>query len=219
MLRWRGPCVLSSPPEAPEPHPEVDIGHLGFGSVACSCSDSWPEPSPPAGSRLTSRSALQESCPACPRPARRSPVSRSIRCSRWSWIPWPRSIASATRSAWHVIVAPLVARVAAEHGLPDLWGHAQRPTLGTSLLWVSGIEHFEVIRRLACRVGPGGRWRKSLRLMSHGTGAGKVRTRNVSRVYLVAIFTACDNGLVVAARPAVGTRGRTKATDGNRALA
>ena len=32
------------------------------------------------------------------------------------------------RGACHVIVAPLVTRVAAEHGLPDWWGHTGYPT-------------------------------------------------------------------------------------------
>ena len=33
--------------------------------------------------------------------------------------------------ACHVIVAPFVARVAAEHGLPDCRGHTRCPTIGT----------------------------------------------------------------------------------------
>ena len=32
--------------------------------------------------------------------------------------------------ACHVIVAPFVARVAAEHGLPDCRGHTRCPTIG-----------------------------------------------------------------------------------------
>ena len=35
------------------------------------------------------------------------------------------------RGACHVIVALLVARVAAERGLPDWWGHTRCPTVGT----------------------------------------------------------------------------------------
>ena len=48
--------------------PRSTSGVFGFGSAACPCSDSRPEPPAPPGSRSNSRSALPESCPTRSRP-------------------------------------------------------------------------------------------------------------------------------------------------------
>ena len=70
--------------------PRSTSGVVGFGPVACSCSDSRPEPPAPlAGFLLDPRLALS--------------VAAIHRAG----------------AACHVIVALLVARVAVEHGLPD----------------------------------------------------------------------------------------------------
>ena len=105
-------------------------GVFGFGSAAFSCSDSRPEPPAPPGSRSNSHSGLPDSCPARPRPVLPLPRLPAAPLAGFSLDPLlvvsvaVDSVAPLrrVRGACHVIVAPLVARVAAEHGLADWWG-------------------------------------------------------------------------------------------------
>ena len=93
--------------------PSSTPGVFGFGTAAFPWSGSRPEPpAPPAGFPLDP--------------------------------PLVVSVAAIDRVtvACHVIVAPFVARVAAEHGLPDCQGRSWRPTVGTfpdssDLMWSS----------------------------------------------------------------------------------
>lgn len=118
--------------------PRSMSGVFGFGSATCSCSDSRPEPPAPRGSQSISRSDRPVSCPVRSCPALRSCRAPAAPLAGFSLVPRLAlfvpfdSVAAVhrVRGAYDVIVAPLVARVAAEHGFPDGRGRSRCPTVG-----------------------------------------------------------------------------------------
>ena len=107
-----------------EPHPQDDVGRLRPGGL--------PVPGPAAGTARAARSEVElafrpaelppGSVASSARATSRRAARRILVRTRRSWcpppsIPWPRS--DRVTGACHMIVAPPVARVAAEHGLAD----------------------------------------------------------------------------------------------------
>ena len=124
--------------------PEVDVGRLRFrlGSLLTL------ELAARTACRSSPRSILPDFCPAHSPP---SPLPRLPAVPITGFSPDPPLQVSAAvdstvaidrvKGACHVIVAPPVARVAAEHGLPDCRGRTRCPTIGT--LCVSGRSHVQ----------------------------------------------------------------------------